>query len=248
MSAKGPPPLLPLDRIALFLDFDGTLVELAPRPGDVVVHADLPPVLERLLLGLDGALAVVSGRPLEDLDRLLAPLHLPAAGTHGGEIRQSAGGTVQMIGEALPADLKDRLNDVVKELQAQWHGILLEDKISAVAVHYRLAPAAEPALRAALEALPLPEHWEILPGHCMYEIRRQAQNKGAALRSMCAGLPFAGRLPVMVGDDRTDLDGIAAAVGWGGQGIAVGGLEAPGAAWALPDVAAVQDWLRRLAG
>jgi trehalose 6-phosphate phosphatase len=245
MTGK-PPPLLPLDRIALFLDFDGTLIEIAPRPGDVIVPPGLLELLDRLHARMDGALAVVSGRPLAGIDRLLAPLHLPAAGTHGAELREAAGAPVHMAGAALPGDLKNRLSSVAKELQLQWHGLAIEDKESAFAIHYRQAPEAEPALRAALDRLALADPWQILAGHCVYEIRARDQNKGAAVRTLCRASAFVGRRPVFVGDDRTDLDGIAAAVALGGHGIAVGGLEAHEAEWTLPGVRGVHAWLERM--
>jgi trehalose 6-phosphate phosphatase len=242
-----PPTDLPLDAIALFLDLDGTLIELAPRPGDVVVPPDLPPLLESLHGRLGGALAVVSGRPLPDIDRLLAPLHLPAAGTHGAELRRSAADPVHEAGAPVPGKLRDRINGLAKELQTQWHGIFVEDKGSAIAVHYRLSPEAGPALHRALAALDLGEGWQILAGHCVYEIRAAGQSKAGAVTALCREPPFAGRRPIFVGDDRTDLDGIAAAVALGGHGVIVGPLQAPAAEWALPDVAAVHAWLRRLA-
>jgi trehalose 6-phosphate phosphatase len=240
------PPLLPLDRIALFLDLDGTLIEIAPRPGDVLLPPDLLSLLDRLHTRLGGALAVVSGRPLDSIDRLLAPLHLPAVGTHGAELRDAAGAAVQLAGRPLPGTLKDRLNSIAKELQAQWHGVSIEDKTSALAIHYRLAPEAEPALRAAVSGLVLEDPWQVLAGHCVYEIRAREQNKGAALKTLSRAAHFAGRRPVFVGDDNTDLDGIAAAVALGGHGISVGALKAPDAEWTLPDVSSVHAWLRRL--
>jgi trehalose 6-phosphate phosphatase len=243
---RPPPPLFPLDRTALFLDLDGTLVELAPRPGDVVVPPALLSLLEQLHARTRGALAVISGRPLADLDRLLAPLHLPAAGTHGAELRGAADAPVRLVGEPLPGTLRDRLNGIAKELQSQWHGVSIEDKASALAIHYRLAPEAAPALRSALNGLSLPDGWQILSGHCVYEIRARDRNKGMAVKTLSRAASFTGRNPIVVGDDRTDLDGIAAAVALGGHGIAVGDLDAPEAQWSLPSVSAVHDWLRRM--
>jgi trehalose 6-phosphate phosphatase len=242
------PPLLPLDRIALFVDLDGTLIEIAPRPGDVQVPPGLIALLDRLHGRTGGALAVVSGRPLADIDRLLAPLHLPAAGTHGAELREAAGAPVHLVGEPLPGALRDRLSLIAKELQLQWHGILIEDKTSALAMHYRLSPEAGPALRAALDRLDLKAPWEVLAGHCVYEIRAADRNKSAAVKTLCRAPAFAGRVPVFIGDDHTDRDGIAAALALGGHGVAVGALEAPEAEWALPDVPSVHAWLRSLLG
>ena len=248
MSPSSPrtrPPLLPLDRIALFLDFDGTLIDLALRPEEVIVPPDLTPLLAQLHGALDGALAIVSGRPVASIDRLLAPLRLPAAGGHGAELRNTRDGAIHAVGEPVPAGLKQNVNAITKKLQKQWSGILLEDKRSSLAIHYRLAPEAESTLRNDLDALSLPAPWQILSGHCVYEIRAADRNKGSAILELGRHAPFVGRQPVFVGDDRTDLDGMAAALKAGGYGIAVGNLDAP-VEWALPDVRAVQDWIRML--
>ena len=247
LESKPPPPLLPLARLALFLDFDGTLVELAPTPDAVIVPRDLPGLLERLRDRLGGALAVVSGRPVADIDRLLAPSRLAAAGSHGAELRASPRGEVVPLGEPLPEPLHASLVALAAALRRRSPGVRAEDKGTAFALHYRQAREAEPALRAGLGGLPLGEDWEILAGHCVYEIRSRHRHKGDALRRLMSEAPFAERKPVYLGDDRTDLDGMAAAWALGGQGVAVGGLDAPKAEWALADPAAVRDWLRRLA-
>ena len=123
MSADRAPPLLPFDRIALFLDLDGTLIEIAPRPGDVAVPPGLLDLLDNLHSRLGGALAVVSGRPLDSIDRLLAPLHLPAAGTHGAELRDAAGASVHLAGEPLPGGLRDRLSLIVKVMSCEMESL-----------------------------------------------------------------------------------------------------------------------------
>ncbi|HVO04612.1 MAG TPA: trehalose-phosphatase [Candidatus Cybelea sp.] len=245
---RPPPPLLPLDRLALFLDFDGTLVELAPSPEAVTAPPGLPELLLRLRDRLDCALAIVSGRPVAGIDRMLAPARLAAAGAHGAELRARPDGEIIQIGEPLPSALHAGLLALVGSLRRQWPGLLAEDKGTAFAIHYRQAPEAEPALRTGLRTLPHDEDWEVLAGHCVYEVRSRRRNKGDALHRLMAVAPFAGRQPVYIGDDRTDLDGIAAAYALGGQGVAVGTLDAPAAEWALADPIDVRDWLRRVAG
>jgi trehalose 6-phosphate phosphatase len=121
-----------------------------------------------------------------------------------------------------------------------------EDKGPAFSFHYRLAPEAEPALQQAIATLDLGSDWEILSGHAIFEIRSRGQSKGAAVRRLMTLPVFAGRDPLFVGDDRTDIDGIRAAAALGGAGIAVNGLQAAEARWALRDPSAVRAWLRSL--
>jgi trehalose 6-phosphate phosphatase len=240
------PPRLPLDRTALFLDVDGTLIEIAPTPESVVVPPDLVPLLQTLHEAMGGALAILSGRSIAVLDGLLGKTRLPMAGVHGGELRTEAAGEITALNPRLPEALQQRVWAIVDDLKQRWPGLRGEDKGSAFSFHFRQAPDAEPALHAAILALQLGEDWEILPGHMIYEIRSRGQNKGAALRRLMAMPSFAGRKPVFAGDDRTDLDGIRAAVELGGDGIAVAGLAAAEARWALPDPTAVRAWLRSL--
>ncbi|GAB2176438.1 trehalose-phosphatase [Dongia sp. agr-C8] len=240
------PPRLPLTETALFLDVDGTLIEIAPTPESVVVPPDLVPLLKKLHHALDGALAILSGRTIAVLDGLLGETGLPMAGVHGGELRAVAGGAVTEINPPLPAALQERVWAIIDDLKRQWPGVRGEDKGPAFSFHFRQAPEAEPALRAAIATLQLGAEWEILPGHMIYEIRSRGQSKGVALRSLMQMPGFAGRKPVFAGDDRTDLDGIRAAVELGGAGIAVAGLAAEQARWALPDPAAVRGWLKSL--
>jgi trehalose 6-phosphate phosphatase len=246
VPAGTPPPFLSLDRHALFLDFDGTLVEIAERPEAVVVPADLPALLERLAAALGGALAIVSGRPAGDIDRMLAPARLAVAGAHGAELRASGRDSLQRPGEPLPRTLRKELLDSVAAWQRRWPGIRVEDKDVAFAIHFRQAVDAEPAIAAALSELNFGDAWKVMRGHCVYEIKSARLDKGSALRSLMRLAPFSGRRPVFLGDDRTDLDGIAAAVELGGWGVAVGELNADLAEWRLPHPASVRDWLRRL--
>jgi trehalose 6-phosphate phosphatase len=240
------PPRLPLHETALFLDVDGTLIEIASTPESVVVPPDLVPLLQKLHHALDGALAILSGRTIAVLDGLLGATGLPMAGVHGGELRAVAGGAITEVYPHLPQALQNQAEAIITDLKRQWPGLRGEDKGPAFSFHFRQAPEAEPALRAAIATLPLGAEWEILPGHMIYEIRSRGQSKGVALRSLMQMPGFAGRKPVFAGDDRTDLDGIRAAVELGGAGIAVAGLEAAQARWALRDPAAVRSWLRSL--
>jgi trehalose 6-phosphate phosphatase len=248
MSELPAPPLVALNETAIFLDVDGTLIEIAPTPESVVVPPDLVPMLQTLHHALDGALAIVSGRTIAVLDHLLGNTGLPMAGVHGGELRAVAGGAITEINPHLPADLQARVWTIINELKQQWPGLRGEDKGPAFSFHYRQAPEAEPALRAALAKLDLDAQWEILSGHMIYEIRSRGQSKAVAIDRLMAMPAFAGRKPVFAGDDRTDLDGIRKVTELGGAGIAVAGLKAEQAKWALPNPTAVRGWLKSLLG
>ena len=240
------PPILPLNEIALFLDFDGTLVDLAPQPDAVIVPPNLPPLLQRLQTAMQGALATVSGRPIAEIDAFLAPARMAASGSHGAELRSAGDAEVRTVGEMLPQPLRATIHAILADLGRRWQGLRAEDKGTSFAVHYRSVPDAEPELGTAMRALPLGDGWQLLSGHCVYEVKARGRNKGNAVRDLMAEPAFAGRLPIFVGDDRTDLDGIAAAVALGGSGIAVAGLDAS-VAWALQNPTAVRAWLRDLA-
>jgi trehalose 6-phosphate phosphatase len=212
------PPLLPPD-VALFLDFDGTLVELASRPDAVVVEAELPPILHALARRLGGALALVTGRRLADVDALLAPARLPAAGQHGAELRPRPGEgtrtrTAGGIG-IIARSLRERFGHDAR--------LLIEDKGAAVALHYRQAPERAPECVQALRELAQP--WpalEVFTGKRVVEARARGADKGEAVRALAAEPPFARRVPVFVGDDRTDEDAFAAAHAAGGWSVKVG--------------------------
>jgi trehalose 6-phosphate phosphatase len=234
----------PLDRTtALFLDFDGTLVEIAPRPEAVRVAASLPDRLAAARDRLDGALAVVSGRPIADIDRMLAPLRLVAAGVHGLEVRDDPAGA---IGASTSATA---LVDVRAALAAAGlPGVRVEDKRLAVAVHYRDAPTLGPEVLALLEAAIRPHpSLHLVTGKMVVEVKPRGTDKGTALVNFLARPPFRNRVPVMIGDDVTDEDAFRAALAAGGRAIKVG----PGDSLAperLPDVAAVHALVATLAG
>jgi trehalose 6-phosphate phosphatase len=236
----------PAARWALFLDLDGTLVDIADWPEAVVVDAGLPPLLARLARGLDGALAIVSGRRLDDIDRLLAPCRLPAAALHG-LVRRDARG--RLAAAAVAADMLEPARAALRGFVEATPGVLLEDKGLAVALHFRQAPAREPAARAAVAsavaAIGAPVR--VQEGKMVLEIRAAGVDKGGAVEAFMTEAPFRGRTPVYVGDDLTDEDGFAAVNRLGGRSIKVG-AEASAARCRVASVAALRDWLDALAG
>jgi trehalose 6-phosphate phosphatase len=220
--------------MALLLDLDGTLLDFAPTPDAVVVPPALPPALATLQARLGGALAIVTGRPVAQIDALLPGL--PAvAGEHGGAIRHAPGATVER--EPHPPVPPAWLAEAEAALAAH-PGTLLERKAQGVTLHFRRAPEAGPALRALAESLLalLPSH-TLLAGSMVWEVRPRGIHKGNAVRALMSRPPFAGRTPLFVGDDVTDEDAIAAARALGGIGLKVD------ESFGTPQ--GVRDWLAR---
>lgn len=234
-----PPPPLPR-RAALFLDFDGTLAELAPTPGEVQVTPDVIDLVGALHRRLDGALAIVTGRRLGDLDRLLAPLRLPGAGLHGAEMRFANGS----VSAARPAAAAARLAESLRRRLGQDSRLLVEYKGAAVALHFRRAPERARECLATMRELAAGSGLELIDGKLVIEARPAGANKGRAVRELAAQPPFRGRTPVFVGDDATDEDGFAAAAAQGGYGVKVGPGETH-AEFGCPTIADVQAWLSR---
>ena len=231
---------------ALFLDVDGTLLDIAESPTAVCVPRALCAALASLHRRLDGALALVSGRPLDDLDRLFAPLRLPACGVHGAQWRVHADKPLQHEAAALAAPVRERL----QALARAHAGILSEDKGSSFALHYRTAPAAGPALAAALHALlgePENAGLRLLPGKMVFEVIAHGSDKAQAIRRFLEVAPFAGRRPLFIGDDLTDEPALALMPGLGGLALSVGRL-LPGASAVFADPAEVRAALIRAAG
>lgn len=226
----------------LFLDLDGTLLDLRDDPATIHADVALLALLNDCVQRLGGALAVISGRPIADLDLCFEPLRLAAAGIHGLE-RRSADGTTAVLPSNV-AKLRGaalRLAAAMKDLpQSQ-----LEDKGVSLALHWRRAPQHATALRQlARDALAqLGSSYRLLEGNCVVELLPRMANKGDAVRAFLGEAPFQGRRPVFVGDDLTDLPGFAAARVAGGYGIAVG--DRVSADYHCGDVAAVRDWLGR---
>ncbi len=206
---------------ALFLDADGTLLDLAPDPASVEIPHTLIPALASARAWLDGALAIVSGRPIDQIDRLLAPLQLPCAGEHGAVMRFPDARTLRADGDrAVPAAWRRQLRTVAQA----WAGVIVEEKAYTVAIHFRQAPLRQRDVRKLVECVVAghSDAFEILPARMAFEIRHRLLNKGLAVSEFQRFAPFAGRVPVFVGDDVTDEDGFRAATERGGLALHVG--------------------------
>lgn len=210
----------PVPRFAIFTDFDGTLVELAETPDGIFVPDELGTQIIEAAQLVDGALAVISGRELADLERYL-PNGIAAAGGHGTERRRADGSRIDADSrlQETAAAIAGRLQGFVE----QHEGLLMELKTSSVALHYRQAPELAEACRTAMEeALTAAPDFEILDGKMVIEARAAATGKADAIRAFMQEAPFSGRVPVFLGDDVTDEDGFRAAQEMGGVGIKIG--------------------------
>jgi trehalose 6-phosphate phosphatase len=204
---------------ALFLDIDGTLLDIAPRPDAVVVPEDLPATLRAASDRLDGALALVSGRALEAIDWLMTPLILPAAAEHGAILRLADGRLETRVSHTVPQSWREHLKAETKD----WSGILVGEKHASVVVHYRLAPQREAAVRELVTRIASEDPaFEVLPARMAFEIRPRGADKGSAVRRFLQTPPFQARVPIFIGDDITDEDGFAAARAAGGLALHVG--------------------------
>jgi trehalose 6-phosphate phosphatase len=231
--------------LALLLDVDGTLIDIGPSPFEVEVSGALKAALARLSELAGGALALVSGRPIRDLDLLFAPLKLPAVGGHGAEIRVGEGVPVERI-----ADLPEAMRRDLVGAATPGSGIEFEDKGYSVALHYRKAPEHEQRLRehVAVSRAAFPdEDTVVLPGKAMFEVKRPHVNKGDGVRALMTHAPFTGRMPVFIGDDVTDETAFAAMPEFGGKGFSVGRNFA-GVAGIFSSPGEVRRALQRLAG
>ncbi len=220
-------------RSALLLDMDGTLLDIAPTPGSVVVPPYLLNSLRVLTRTLGGALAVVSGRPVAQIDSLLQSIPYAASGEHGGALRFGHGAALQR--GALPEPPAQWLTTA-----AAWvgchPGTLLEFKARGFVVHFRAVPELGAAAEAMLAAMIADDRkFALMPARKAWEVRPAGADKGTAVAALMARAPFAGRLPIFIGDDVTDEDGFAAATAQGGTGL----LVAP----AFGDPQGVRDWL-----
>jgi trehalose 6-phosphate phosphatase len=232
------------DRWALFLDVDGTLLDIADHPDAVRTTPRLKLLVRRAALELGGAVALVSGRAIADLDRLFMPLQLPAAGLHGIE-RRSADGTMHYR----PA-LEDRLHDIKRELMEfadNRTGLLLEDKGAALALHYRNAPGAAGEAREVMArvARDAGEQFHVQHGKMVLELKPAGQDKGTAILQFMDERPFAGRIPVFAGDDVTDEDGFVVVNRLEGESIRVGDGQTTAAHYRIGSVEQLLGWLER---
>jgi len=235
-----------LRRVAILLDIDGTLLDIALTPHDVRVPSTLRKTLSVLKERTGGAVALVSGRSLSDIDLIFAPLKLPAVGGHGAEIRVESDDKANGVQSRF---LDKRTRARLIEVAEVDDGVIMEDKGYSVALHYRLAPdkkrAIEDAVAAICEELP-PGSVEILPGKAVIEIKKSGFNKGTALRSLMQQPPFAGRKPIFVGDDVTDEAAFAVVPEFKGLAISVGRM-VPGVAQRFETPRDVRRWLERIA-
>ena len=240
MSHPGAGQGLPPGPAALFLDFDGTLVEIASTPDAVVVEPGLPALLSDLREQLGGALAIVTGRPIVGIDSFLVGLGLDACGMHGLERR--IGGRV-----SFPDGIAD-ITPAIERLRARLSrhpGVIIEDKRVAVAVHWRTAPDAEADARRAMDELAaeLGPAYKIQDGKAVREIVPVSAGKGEGIRALMQQAPYAGRRPFFIGDDKTDEHGFSAVNDIGGTSVKIG----PGdtlARYRLPSPAALQHLMR----
>lgn len=239
MPALPPPPPSLLNEAALFLDFDGTLVELAETPNAIRVPQALEPMLERLRRRLGGRVAIVSGRSLADLERHLPTSGIAFSGSHGLELRL-ADGTVLPL--SVPIGL-DELHQRVRAFAAATDGLIAEAKPAGIALHYRRAPGEGPRATKFMEALARERGFSVQQGKMVVEIRPVGATKGDALRAFMTEPGFAHVRPLFVGDDLTDEHAFAAAAALGGAGILVGPARETAARYRLPSVAAVAAWL-----
>jgi trehalose 6-phosphate phosphatase len=231
--------------VALFLDVDGTLLDLAARPEEVVTPAGLVATLAGAERKLAGALALISGRAIVDVDHLFAPLRLRASGVHGAEIRlDPEASTTPTAAADLPQSLLAELRHAVEP----FPGVFVEDKRFSFTVHYRLAPSAERPLRTIVKQLvdSSPTAVDIMDAHYAIEIKSPCFDKGGAIATFLSTSIFRGRTPIFVGDDTTDESGFALVSARGGFAYSVG-RPRPGAVNAFSGPRAVREWLAEFA-
>lgn len=234
-------PDLDRSRDSLFLDFDGTLVGFSQDPQAVRLAPETAQSIGHLADALEGAVAIVTGRPIAFIDGLLDPLLLPMAGIHGFEMRTRPDGAVQT--RQPPPDLA-RVRAILTD-KGEQQGLRIEDKGGAIVLHFRGAEHLEPEARALAEhALAGAEGLVLVPGHAIIEVRPESVDKGGAIAALSDVPPFRGRRPIFIGDDRTDEDGFVRAQDRGGFGVKVGSGETS-ARFRLEDIEAVHHWLKR---
>ena len=226
------------DEAALLLDIDGTLLDIAPTPDSVVVAPGLLDNLRRLRHRLGGALGVITGRPIEQVDALLGDAPHAVAGEHGGAIRLAPGEAIRR--PSLPEPPEDWL--VQAQALADSHpGVMLERKRRGFVLHFRAAPEAGSALGTSLTELiaDAADRFQLMPAHMAWEVKPRGADKGTAAATLLGHPPFTGRKPIFIGDDVTDEDAIRVALAAGGAGLRVD--------QAFGNPAGVRAWLARLA-
>ncbi|MCB2048803.1 MAG: trehalose-phosphatase [Novosphingobium sp.] len=240
LALPPPPPIEALEEngpIALFVDFDGTLVNIASGPDAIEVSDDLGRRLGSLAERLEGALALVSGRGIDNLSRYLTGEGFFLAGSHGGHIVSSQGDMLRSA-DPLPDTVHQELSAFAKQ-----HGLLHERKAHGAALHYRARPEAEAMACAFAGQIAVAHDLAIKNGSCVVELVRPGVNKGGAVEMLAVLAPFAGRTPIFIGDDFTDEDGFEACTDLGGFGILVGDRAPTAARFRLGTVGDVHAWL-----
>lgn len=234
---------------ALFLDVDGTLLDIAPTPEQVVVPPGLVELLLRVCEGLGGAMAILTGRQLAEIDELLAPAKFVGAGVHGAELRTTLGGPITSVAASVPQTLVDELTELAK----RWPGVLVEPKGPGLAIHYRQVPELRGVIEAELKAR-LERHRNdtcndlvLSEGRKLYEVIPAGHSKGTALTTIAALPQFRDRTPIMIGDDVGDEPAFAAAESLGGAGLRVAGEHFGRTGVDLEGPQGVLAWLTRLA-
>lgn len=233
---------LPLGETAFFFDVDGTLLDIVAEPTEAIADRGLVDLMSRLIRRTNGTVALVSGRTLADLDRIFAPLELPAAALHGGEIRFPDGTRV-----TAPPELMDPVRLPVYRFVAANPGLMLEDKGATLAVHFRRRPELAAAVVAFLNDLGADDGVAVQEGKFVAELKPMQFGKGAAIAALMEHPPFRGKRPVFYGDDLTDESGFAFVQSHGGLAVRIDGSDAPTVARArLADPAELRRHLRRL--
>lgn len=242
--ALPPPPHQLLCNASLFLDLDGTLVEIVSRPEDVVVHESVIELLDGLLRQLDGRVVVVSGRPAREVRRLLRRTSTVIVGSHGAEVLLGDG-VEKRASSHVPGD---HVVASLRQLAVAHPGVLIENKPFGLAIHYRLAPNAEQDCHDLAERIAAQEGLDVQHGKMVVELKSHSLTKGDAVRAFMAAEPMRNGRPLFMGDDLTDEAGFAAAAEGGGAGILVGPSRATNASYRIPDVGAALRWLGEATG
>jgi trehalose 6-phosphate phosphatase len=228
--------------VALYLDIDGTLLDVALTPSTVHVPPELPDILSATSVRLSGAIAIVTGRRIVEADHLLKPIKFAAAGVHGAEMRMSPTGKVVSLTPSFSPVLIEEIKAIAKALP----GIVLEDKGAGIALHYRIVPELQGSLLQALEAL-VPRHpgqFVVCEGRKVVEVLPIGFSKGRALRKLAALPKFANRVPIMIGDDIADVGAFRAAEEMGGYGLKVAGENFTNAEASFRGPSEVVSWLK----
>jgi trehalose 6-phosphate phosphatase len=237
-----PAPPVRLSRPALFLDLDGVLAELAETPDAVTPEPRRTAVLTALAPRLGGRVAIISGRTIAEIDRIADSSMASASGVHGLERRRADGGFLR-------AEASEAVRGAVRAFEdfARAHpGVIVEDKAVAAGLHYRGAPDVAAEAEVLARRLAAETGLTLQPGNMVVELKTPGASKGTAVKAFMAEAPFAGAVPVMLGDDLTDEDGFRAASELGGFGVLVGPPRETAARFGLPDVDAVLGWLEQL--